>query len=216
MFEKHSLKPSRFGTSQGVTLLRASKRSRRPSFEALEGRILLAADIQNAYQRFDVNLDLNVNPQDALQVINQVSRANRGNDSVREGLFPDVNGDGKVTPRDALQVINQLVRRRPTVAARLATDTAPGGTTNFDRVTSTYGLDAKIANSAAGLELRVNGTNEIDFVDLSGMVIGQTVRLSDAQIETLFPGKVNRDSGRIAAAPSHTTVACRSALGGSS
>jgi hypothetical protein len=62
---------------------------------------------QNPQNRYDVNADGTVAPQDVLMVINFLN--SRGASTV-EGLtappFRDVNGDGSITALDALQVIN--------------------------------------------------------------------------------------------------------------
>ncbi len=71
--------------------------------------------------RYDVNADGVITANDALRVINQLSRQSVPANSVASGEQPargsetrhpaDVNGDGKVTAQDALLIINQLGRR---------------------------------------------------------------------------------------------------------
>lgn len=62
----------------------------------------------------DVNLDGNVTPFDALQVINFLARLAGSADGSTTGwndFKPDVSGDGDTTPLDALLVINEIGRR---------------------------------------------------------------------------------------------------------
>ena len=74
------------------------------------------APFQNPVNRFDVNDDSGVTANDALVVINALSRRN-GNDALDpnteqpNGVFLDVNGDFRVTASDALQIINELGRQ---------------------------------------------------------------------------------------------------------
>lgn len=91
----------------------------RPSFQSLESRRLLAADIGVETQSIreevtaiiaaDVNADGTVTPSDALQVINELNAASVFADAIAatsEAL--DVNGDGSLSALDALRVINRL------------------------------------------------------------------------------------------------------------
>lgn len=100
--------------------MRKKKRFRQFRFQALENRMLLAADWHNDDFRQDVNGDGESTVIDALQVINAVLKY--GDSSVDEmeqatvadGKDPsrrfhaDVNGDGKVSSIDALNVINRM------------------------------------------------------------------------------------------------------------
>ncbi|MEM1225287.1 MAG: dockerin type I domain-containing protein [Planctomycetota bacterium] len=86
----------------------------RPSYETLERRNLLAGDIgHNFVEAEDVNLDGEVSAIDALNVINELGRRNRGG-AVQSGnvsqILADVDSNGQVTPLDALRIINQLSR----------------------------------------------------------------------------------------------------------
>lgn len=115
-------------------------RTRRPRhrthrFEPLEERRLLAV-WQNPSLAFDVNGDGLVTAQDALLVINELSR--RHGDGAISELSPvwdeptppffDVNGDNRLTPIDALWVINALSRNPANLAvvAGLSSDSAVG------------------------------------------------------------------------------------------
>lgn len=91
----------------------------RPSFQNLESRRLLAADVSGvegtgldevtAIIASDVNADGNITASDALEVINELNATEVIDDalaSVREAV--DVNGDGELSAVDALRVINRL------------------------------------------------------------------------------------------------------------
>ncbi|XZE51375.1 dockerin type I domain-containing protein [Planctomycetaceae bacterium SH139] len=58
-----------------------------PRLEQLESRRLLAADLQNPYQRFDVNHDSKVTPLDALAVINLLNRSEVNQQNLRAGFL---------------------------------------------------------------------------------------------------------------------------------
>jgi Dockerin type I domain/FG-GAP-like repeat len=70
----------------------------------------------SATQRdFDVDRNGTVSGRDALEVINAMSRSNRGEGEALthvRGRKLDVNGDGKVTAQDALLIINHMSRQR--------------------------------------------------------------------------------------------------------
>lgn len=88
------------------------------TFETLEPRRLLAG-WQNPVIRFDVDDSSDVQPLDALLVINEIAR--NGSRQLAEPLsadgravqrYWDVNGDGWIVPLDALLVLNALHRNR--------------------------------------------------------------------------------------------------------
>ncbi len=122
--------------------MRSSKKSKRRSFriEQLETRQLLAADVQNPGNPFDVTNDLLISARDALVIINRISRKT-GN----EDFFYDVSGDSAATPLDALRVINAMARQKPEVTLKLSHDTAhdQNGTAK-DRKTFDLALKGKI------------------------------------------------------------------------
>lgn len=104
--------------------------------ESLEERRLLAV-WQNPSLAFDVNGDGLVTAQDALLVINELSRRH-GSGAISElspvwveptAPFFDVNGDHRLTPIDALLVINALSRNPSNLAvvAGLSSDSDPNG-----------------------------------------------------------------------------------------
>ncbi|EMB18058.1 dockerin type I domain-containing protein [Rhodopirellula europaea] len=107
----------------------------------------MAGDLQNAYLPADVNGDLRVSALDALLVINQLQQdaANPVSESDSGSLiFPDVSGDGRVSALDALKVVNVLNRQPDLYSMRLANDTAPGGTTNDDQITSDFTIEGHL------------------------------------------------------------------------
>ena len=91
---------------------------RRPRAENLENRQLLAANIfHNEALPEDVNEDGQISALDALTVINEMNREQRGievedGQTDRRGRMTDVNNDGRGTALDALMVINRLNRDR--------------------------------------------------------------------------------------------------------
>ncbi len=90
-----------------------AERGRRLHLESLEGRRLMAADLQfhNQLIAEDVNRDFHISPVDALLVVNALNGRAR-NSASGEGepttAFVDVSGDGRLSPVDALLVINRL------------------------------------------------------------------------------------------------------------
>ena len=106
-------------TSSGRKKLRKrTSLRRRPRAENLENRQLLAANIfHNDVMPEDVNEDGQISALDALTVINEMNRKQRGLDvddgqTDRRGRMTDVNNDVRRTTLDALMVINRLNRDR--------------------------------------------------------------------------------------------------------
>ncbi|MCA9206691.1 MAG: hypothetical protein KDA59_26735, partial [Planctomycetales bacterium] len=112
---------------------------------------MLASDWLNPGQPLDVNDDLIVSPIDALIGINSLnlngSRTLSAIESESPPPYYDVNGDGEHSPIDVLLVTNVLNANSPTVAARLAEDSAAFGGSNRDLITS----DARIIGKAQRL-----------------------------------------------------------------
>ncbi|KAA5543071.1 vanadium-dependent haloperoxidase [Roseiconus nitratireducens] len=82
-------------------------------FEQLEPRRCMNAAWQNPALRCDVDGSSLVEPFDALQVINRLSRSEAGQLPSARGEgepYYDTSGDGQLSPRDALAVINVLAR----------------------------------------------------------------------------------------------------------
>ncbi|WP_149495480.1 Ig-like domain-containing protein [Roseiconus lacunae] len=77
----------------------------------------------------DVNGDQQVTAQDALIIINSLSRMTAGEgDSIRQSAFQlDVDGNGTLTVRDALRVINYLGRQQLSARSSLAASTQASG-----------------------------------------------------------------------------------------
>ncbi len=87
------------------------RRGRVAALEALEPRLLLAAEWRNPLVSLDVTRDGLVTPQDVLIGINQLN-ANRGGPLTQpRGAgepYYDVDGDGALTPADVLAAINAI------------------------------------------------------------------------------------------------------------
>jgi hypothetical protein len=101
--------------------------------EGLERRLLLAGDFspfQNPINRFDVNMDGRVNPQDALVLVGDIftNGARRldqpapGGAEGESARMLDVNGDGFVTPADILHLVSRLVEGEEEQVARFGLD----------------------------------------------------------------------------------------------
>lgn len=98
--------------------------SENANYEALKQILVDVAHEQAFWQNpddpLDVNRDQEIDPQDALQVINELN-LRRISDSDSSTLplpmrqrptpYVDVNGDGMATPIDALRVINRLIEQ---------------------------------------------------------------------------------------------------------
>ncbi len=114
MLRKPSTIAARLKMNRKPDRIKKKKRTRRPSFENLEARRLLAVDWRNPADNLDVNGDLLITALDALQVINEVNRRGGEADLTEpyavDKPYVDVNGSGSVTPLDALDVINALNR----------------------------------------------------------------------------------------------------------
>ncbi len=84
------------------------------TLERLESRFLCAADWQNSLNAFDVNNSGDVEPLDALIVINDLNTHGVIHFDARPDTYTgplcDVSGDGMMTTLDALLVLNQLNR----------------------------------------------------------------------------------------------------------
>jgi len=106
------------------------------TLELLERREMLAADMpspwQNQLNRYDVNFDQRVSPQDLLTLINDLNR--NGVRQLENSALPlaagsnmrflDVNGDQRVSPMDALIIINELADEDSMLVRTFATDMA--------------------------------------------------------------------------------------------
>ncbi|OYP35819.1 hypothetical protein CGZ80_10500 [Rhodopirellula sp. MGV] len=140
----------------------------------------------------DVNGDGRVSPSDALQVINWLGRY--GLESPAESVESrkrDVDGSGFVAPRDALIVINQLGRDAVSSSLRLANDTAPGGATNFDRLTNDVTLRGHIVApsqfASATFSLRgVDNLGSESSLDLAGYLDGKYFEVPSNQVLSLL------------------------------
>lgn len=103
---------------------------------------VVASELQNPQNFFDVNASGQVTPLDALLILNRLSRAAREGLSGQELFdqlleeeprrFYDVDGNRRVEPMDALRVINEIARRNRSQGTGegegLADDASPGTT----------------------------------------------------------------------------------------
>lgn len=107
---------------------------------------------QNLLNRFDVNDDGSVTPQDALLLINEINRGNGGPLSPRTaeqpGLpwFVDVTNSGTLVPNDVLAVINQI--NKSGTENEPSGEAAEGAATGHHGPSGNYGWVA-MANTAA-------------------------------------------------------------------
>jgi hypothetical protein len=81
--------------------------------ELLESRCLMVADFyvgmrHNVVNPYDVNMDGNASPIDALMVIDELNRSDKSYDGHNRMMMADTNNDGFVSPVDALVVIDTL------------------------------------------------------------------------------------------------------------
>ncbi len=181
---------------------------RKPTFEKLGQRNLLAGDVDDAYDPLDVNADGQVTASDAISVINWMRR--NGSNSVANSYQArqrDVDDSGFVTALDALivvnrlRVINEIDPSLPSAKLELAHDSAPGGTTNDDKITNDATLRGTIdwsshddspslairGVSALGYEKSIDITNIIEngvFELPSNVVVG---RFHDYRRHEVYP-----------------------------
>ncbi|MDA1056134.1 MAG: Ig-like domain-containing protein [Planctomycetota bacterium] len=148
---------------------------RRVFFEQLEQRLLLVTDWTNPFSSFDVDRDGHFSPIDALVGINELNSPKLiGSDRSlpdraghEELPFYDVNGDGFLSPVDVLIVFNALNGGfvAPPIEVSLATDTAPGGETNDDFLTSdptVFGRIVGKSTESSKLTAQVDGGARVD------------------------------------------------------
>ncbi len=139
--------------------------------EALETRVLLAADWQNPVNALDVDASgeiAPVSPMDALLVINelnlpQFSDPDSGQLFARDSAdsstaYFDVNGDGVVSPVDALQVVNSINGQSATVVTNGQSDPIIAPLASFSDSTVMAGTPAAAAAGAADPDTLVNST----------------------------------------------------------
>jgi RHS repeat-associated protein len=148
-----------------------------PSLEALETRFVLAVDWQNATNPLNINNDEwgLVSPIDAILIINEldqprVSEPITGKLPVITGTIApppyfDADGDGFISPIDAVQVINGLDGQyvAPILVVALLNDTAQGGSTNADNLTSDARILGRVTDEAGSnvmVTVRVNDGTE--------------------------------------------------------
>lgn len=161
-------------TKQSRRAIRARRNRQRrhrllPTLENLEARMMLAGDWQNPANSLDVTDDGLVVPLDVLTLINEL---NNRTIIDRNGRLPvpatpgpppflDPNGDDLLVPLDVLQVINAFNNdtEAPIISAQLMSDTAPGGGTNDDGVTSDDRIQGSVTDTLGvqSLQVRIDG-----------------------------------------------------------
>lgn len=100
---------------------------------------------QNPRNRFDVNNDGFVSPQDALSVINFLNaRGSRNVEGIEAPPYRDVNADNAITPIDALQLINYL--------NSLLAGESEGLSTALDENQEREGTSNKVDQAFSGVE----------------------------------------------------------------
>ncbi len=112
---------------------------RKPQFEELQSRRLLAADWQNPWRPLDANDDGSIAPLDALVGINRLNQGLPTNLPERPASstepYYDTNGDQSHTPIDVLLIIN-AINRGQWLQVKLKSDTGAGVNAASDHVTS--------------------------------------------------------------------------------
>ena len=169
--------------------------NRRALLETLERRDLLAAAPfgTNSLQKLDVTRDGHVSAIDALRVINALRLGDNGvaDPADNVGDFIDTTGDGRGTALDALRVINGLGRQAPLIAATLPNDSAPGGETNLDLLTSSYEINLNV--NIVDLEdrdvfLRINGSGDDPFINITDQFFDNAATLTPQEIDGFAGG----------------------------
>ena len=165
---------------------------RRLVIERLSDRHLLAGDLPAPYEPLDVNGDGQVSASDAIWVVNWMGQPGR---SMRADTFAarlrDVDGSGFVTARDALLIINRLNGDSPFCDLRLASDTGPGGKTNFDRVTSDATIQGRVVSpprqTLAAFSLRgISNLGREESLNLAEYMVGDNFEVPSREIESLL------------------------------
>jgi subtilisin family serine protease/subtilisin-like proprotein convertase family protein len=132
-------------------------------FDTLEVIAAGAAQFTNSVDIYDVNEDGNVNPLDALIIINDLTkygprRLTAGNAG---HMMLDVNSDGYAAPLDALLVINQLSRQGGSRAASGIVVTSDDDLTPMPAPAATAGVINAISTDADGQGLHRVPTSNI-------------------------------------------------------
>lgn len=156
---------------------------------------------QNPVKALDVNGDGFISPIDALIVINKINRDGLGplpaiDSTHAPPPYYDADGDGNLFAIDALLVINRLNDGRggPKLQAALTNDTAPGGTTNNDRITSDPSVTGKVTVShgiGSLLSFKVSLDGLPGTIDLLGRLAADgSFTLSQGDLDQLAGGGI--------------------------
>ncbi len=138
---------------------------RKPQFEELQSRRLLAADWQNPWRPLDANDDGSIAPLDALVGINRLNQGLPTNLPERPASstepYYDTNGDQSHTPIDVLLIIN-AINSGQWLQVKLKSDTGSGVNAASDHVTSDPTIRGAAPAGTNQLLARVDGTQWID------------------------------------------------------
>lgn len=156
---------------------RASRWQRRLRIEHLEPRLLLNGDWQNPSNRFDITDDGLVTPLDVLVIVVEVNNRTLiepngelpDRSQHADAPFYDTDGNGFLAPIDVLEVIAVICLDAdpPAIVTQLAIDTAPGGSTNNDGLTSDPTLTGTVTDMSgvASFQAQVDA-GQLRVVDL--------------------------------------------------
>ncbi|MCA9119200.1 MAG: Ig-like domain-containing protein [Planctomycetaceae bacterium] len=167
--------------------------SRRLFLERLEQRLLLVSDWTNPFGAVDVNRDGSLGPLDALVGINELNNRTLFGGRTKlpargdfpDAFFYDVNGDESISPLDVLIVINAVTGGfvPPKIDVALTEDTAVGGTTNSDLLTSNPDVSGALSGARSDVTrvtAQVDGGERIDLtLEESGQFSFDTPLASD-------------------------------------
>ena len=149
---------------------------------------------------FDPSGEGLVTPLDALLILIQISRVNRG-DAVNDALAIrsfDTSGDGDVNPLDALIVLNELSsysrEREGTLNVPIASWINNPTTINGSLTTEDLSLRLDLEESVdIVFAMLLNGGGSAAPVDLSSLVVGGAIELSHTQVVSLFAPQPDSD-----------------------
>lgn len=162
---------------------------RRPHYETLETRMLLASDWQNPARQLDVNNDGSLTPLDALLGINRLNSVVSGPLPLRaansDEPYYDTNGDGIHSPIDVLLVINTL-NGGLQITSSLKIDSGSGTGANGDRVTSDPTITGSVLGNADVLKVRMG---EGPWLNVSGSLRNNgSFEIAETVLEQLAGG----------------------------
>ncbi len=148
--------------------------ARRPQFESLETRRLLASDWQNSSRSRDVSGDGQLSPLDVLLGINrlnspEISSVLPAREAGSTEPFYDVSGDNIHSPIDILLVVNAL-NGGLFIDASLQNDTGVGSGANNDGVTTDLALRGFVEGSADYFRIRL--AEDVPWQDVSDHLLG--------------------------------------------